>query len=201
MLSVKEFTYVDKSNDYHGIGVFSCIDMPIGTLLSDICNNNYHNYILGDEIVPFSFTVLINDKNMKYPPTWSTNDIFNSLKSYENDNLCNVEETDDNIMKVIRDIKKGDELTKKYGVLKWIKYFYHDIVGRNPFNWQPKLVTDQLIQSLKNLSNTIENLGYGSINIRLMKIMEQQMKMDPKIDLTELIYKSTNLMLESYIIK
>lgn len=142
------------SDTYNGNGIFSKIYLSTGTVLHHDSSTGYY---LGQ----------MNDADFKYPVDYSYETLycaFAHYKAQDKHTLCNIQVIDDTknqkkTLKVLRNIFRGQELTKRYGIQKWSYFIYLDIVGENPVD-KTKTKSCNWRQELHNLKSALQVLGY-----------------------------------------
>ena len=112
-------TSIKRSDKYHGYGVFAKQDIPKGVHFRKPIP--VHQIKLNETTSMSSDSIggVLNDANMIYPNDFSEKSLLTTFKDYLERDICNVEQLEDSVYIVIRDIKKGDECTKTYGLCKW----------------------------------------------------------------------------------
>jgi hypothetical protein len=106
---VKYITYVDNS-PISGKGVFASMNISTNIILTGMDDSSYYFMV-----VPKPCSVFLNDSDMDYPTDWSYQRLLNTFHIYMKRNKCNIY-CENNYFKVVRHIKKGEELTKHYGI-------------------------------------------------------------------------------------
>ena len=97
-----------ESKQYGGRGLFATCDIAKGTLLRG--NKEIHRGMMND--ADFAKYKSKADKSECNTTEYGHENIYTSL--------------------VIKDIKKGEELTKYYGFAKWLYFLWSDIKNKNP---------------------------------------------------------------------
>lgn len=82
----------------------------------------------------------MNDDDFRYPEKFTENKIRKSIQLYEKSNNNNCYQYDDYHMITTKNIKKGEALTKRYGLVRWFIWLCADVKNDNPFviNWRRK---------------------------------------------------------------
>lgn len=121
---------------YGGYGLFSMKNLSQGAILTNInqCIKDIESIeVLSDQHKERSLLSFINDNNMIYPKTWNLENIYTSLNSYiltsDNNNIV----LDHDCIIITKDINVNEELTRRYGVFKWLNWLLMDIIHLNPF--------------------------------------------------------------------
>lgn len=148
-------TYVAPS-PLGGKGVFALIDMSCETKF------NGHNDDIFQSIIP-----QMNDGDFTYPKDWSYDTIMQSFILYDVRDICNTYIDNDKNIVIIKPVKKDEELTRRYGVRKWILWIVLDILGINPLSDNPLQypknytdITKDLITASTNFNNVVNDTGY-----------------------------------------
>lgn len=151
-VSLTSVTEVRKSNHFAGNGLFATCDIPKGTVLK----SDVHN-------------TLANDADFKYPPDFSIEALTSCLKAhkeYENCSSNNITKYSELHDQVIRDIKKGQELTRRYKTYIWVGLIYFDIIGLNKYSsCNTCMLNEDEAQAVSNLKQAVRSIGY-EITIR-----------------------------------
>ena len=75
----------------------------------------------------------MNDDDFIYPINLTENAIVKTISMYEKVNNNNCYQYDNNYFITTRNIKRGEALTKRYGLTRWFVWLCTDIMGDNPF--------------------------------------------------------------------
>lgn len=157
-----------KKSPYDGEGLFALIDLIPGIRLIDSKGKN----VLG---------IKMNDADFQLPKDDSYESFHKTFLDYEatkDNSKCNVQQGNGEYL-VIRPIKTGEELTKRYGLNKWIGhltidiYLLYGISGHNVFG-DPDFI--HKCPTLQNLTRAGKDFGY-------------QFSMNKMIDKTTLRHK------------
>lgn len=146
--SMTEFATIGVSS-IHGDGLFAKVDIPKGMILID------------EEIDGRSLSTYMNDNDFIYPISYNKEHLLSSFQKYINNDKCNLLWIDDDVFKTQIEIKKGEELTKRYGLQRWIEWILLDIYGRNPLGIYCKRENvKEVTSNMENLFLTIGLFGY-----------------------------------------
>lgn len=110
----KHFHLTRKASSISGMGVFTEVDIPRGTILA----------VSTDKIDNSDISSMFNDGDFTYPSTFDKDTLIQTLEQYKSSDKSNIRVVKTNtedffIYKANRDIKAGEELTRKYGIQKW----------------------------------------------------------------------------------
>lgn len=156
-ITLKQVAEYQESKTYHGKGLFAKCDISAGTILRG--DDNVHRG-------------LMNDADFVYPKELTQDYMKESFKKYMeigDKSACNTRDFDVenegvklDFSHVLKDIKKGDELTRMYGIDRWIAYLFHDIKDRNPtHNNKLKLTEEEQNKKIKAMIDAMKELGHN----------------------------------------
>lgn len=180
MYHVDAATYVDRKS-INGKGTFALIDMPISTILTNINDKEY--YLDSNSNSWREFSTLMNDADMNYPKEWTYNAIYNSFKAYDITNDCNSKFTDADNLVITKSVKMGDELTRRYGVIKWLVWMFLHIVGHNPFT-DPSCsypdnyidIQNDMIEAMDNFDKVVCDIGHKGFMESIKKTIQSSVE-------------------------
>ncbi|CAH6419170.1 Hypothetical protein HVR_LOCUS366 [uncultured virus] len=159
-----------RSSPLHGKGLFATQDIKKGTVLIDDAES-------------FGFCVHMNDADFIYPQSYSTAAFKDSFEQYLLRDTCNVRLLDDPLMKVIEDIPKGKEITRRYGLQKWIQWLIFDIHGVNALgNYFFDVLDREIFIKYKEFLLKMVNCNINNLSLA-MEPFEYEIKVlesDPK---------------------
>lgn len=127
--------YIDKSTyELDGHGLFTSVDINTGDIVYASSTN--------EDIL----STLMNDADFEYPSEWTYDLLDECFKKYIITNRCNLDiyNHDNNIIyfRANRNIKKGEELTKRYGIDKWTKFLMGECLGAKMSQLKKNIMLD-----------------------------------------------------------
>lgn len=140
---------------FGGQGLVATEDIPAGTLLvEDQSTNNSRK-----------LKTFMNDADLQYPETFTIEELLGIFTNYTNrefNSLCNTTEitnADDTIKKyrVIHYIRKGEEITRRYGMGTWACFILTEVTG---IGFCPRETSLDLQEIYNNLEIVYRNFGY-----------------------------------------
>lgn len=137
------------SSIIHNKGVFATKRIEEGTILLDD----------GHMIIK------MNDADFIYPKVFSSTELRHTFDQYENASNCNLLRITDYKLLVVCDIIEGQEITRRYGVSKWIFWLITDIFHANPVGTygikeDQQEYIERVHNELMEINNISNELGY-----------------------------------------
>jgi hypothetical protein len=150
--------YIDKSTyDLDGVGLFTKKNIAKGDIVyvhtndTDDCLSSY-----------------MNDTDFVYPKKWTYEKLAKSFKNYTKKSKCNLDiyhNDDITIFKANKNIKKGEELTKRYGLHKWCCFLMAECLGSKMSQLRKNIVIDSNFIKFNILRDVAKEYGISVSNI------------------------------------
>lgn len=151
--------------------------------IKDIPKNTYLIDSMHKDIINRPFNTYMNDNDFTYPENFTKEELTKCFEKYNNANNNNCYRYDDKLIITTKYIKKGQSLTKRYEVLKWLLFLHADINRINPFVSDNridsmyyvyhKITPDEIATANNNLKAVANDMGYNIITTDKDKTKKQ----------------------------
>ena len=122
--------YVDGFHE-----LIATYDIPKGTYLMDCIDDK-------EKSVDRYYDTYMNDTNFIYPTTLTKDNLRKTFTKHQKSNKHNCHQITNTLFITTKNINKGDPLTKKYEMTKWLIWLSIDIYNMNPFVLNNKRISD-----------------------------------------------------------
>lgn len=153
--SLSSVTDIKTSSCGFGIGLFATKDIQKGSILTNSV-----------EVEHRPLATFINDSDFSYPIDFSIVHLTLCFSTYMERDTNNIIETGPNQFSARRLIKEGEEITKRYGLLKWSAFLTGDILGEgfptrlNDNVRRKQLNAHERQKAFENLKDVLRRFGY-----------------------------------------